>query len=152
MKKLTAKQQAFVTNKVAGCTNRDAALAAGYSVAAASTTADKLMAMPAIRSAIKAASPSVATKPGAVPVMPRKHYPDAMSYLMDTMNHPQLPIALRMDAAKALLPYQHARLGEQGKKEKAKDRAHKLTTGKRGTFAPKQPPNLQIVSTITPVN
>lgn len=138
MKQLTDKQRAFVAAKQAGCTNRDAAIAAGYSVAAASTTADKLMANPAIRKELK--EPAKVT-PG-IPDMPRKHYADSLSFLQDVMNHASLPIAVRADAAKQLLPYQHARMGEQGKKEKAKDRAHKVAGGK---FTPKRPPQLTVV-------
>lgn len=144
MSKLTQKQQEFIANKIAGVTNRDAAIAAGYAVAGAAVAADKLMRNPAVRSAIKAATPAVDIKSG-MPTMPRAKYADAMTFLRDVMNHAQLPIAMRADAAKQLLPYQHARIGEQGKKQSAKDRAAKLA-GKRGPFAPKKaPPKLRVV-------
>lgn len=148
MKDLTPKQRQFVANKAAGCTNRDAAISAGYSVAAASSTADKLMVNPAIKSAIKAATkaaPGVDAKSGA-PTMPKANYTDSMEFLKDAMNHKGLPIALRGDYAKALLPYQHARLGETGKKEKAKDRAREIASGRRHKFTPKQPPQLRVVT------
>jgi phage terminase small subunit len=146
MAKLTVKQQAFVANKVAGVVNRDAAIAAGYAVAGASVAADKLMHNPAIRAAIKAATKGEGvTMPADKPTMPRKHYADAKEFLVDVMNHHLLPIAMRADAAKQLLPYQHARMGEQGKKEKAKERARELT-GKRGLFTPKQPPTMRIIT------
>ena len=146
---LTQKQRAFAENKAAGMTNRDAAVSAGYGVAAANQTATKLMAHPGIRSAIKAATkatPGVDTKS---PTMPRKRYEDPMTFLQDVMNHAGLPIAVRADAAKQLLPYQHARLGEQGKKEKAKERAHKLAeqSGKRKRLQPMSPPQLRVVKT-----
>jgi phage terminase small subunit len=143
MKNLTAKQQAFVANKVAGCTNRDAAISAGYSVTAASSTADKLMAMPAIRAAIKRA-PGVDTK-SAPPALLRGKYKDSMALLIDAMNCDKLPIGARIDCAKALLPYQHARMGETGKKEKAKDRAREIARSGRNKFATKQPPQLHLV-------
>ena len=143
MKKLTEKQRQFVTNKAAGCTNRDAAVSAGYSVAAASSTADKLMAMPAIRAALKATG-GVDTKPANVPKMPKAHYANAMAFLIDAMNLASLPLAMRVDAAKALLPYQHARMGEQGKKEKANEKARGIARG-RSKFAAKQPPQLTVV-------
>ena len=147
MKQLTQKQQDFITNKAAGVTNRDAAIAAGYAVAGAAVAADKLMRNPAVRAAIKAATKGVqpvATKSG-VPTMPKTNYGDAMTFLADVMNHVGLPIAMRADAAKQLLPYQHARMGEVGKKETAKNRARKIV-GKRGAFQPKQPPQLRVVS------
>jgi phage terminase small subunit len=144
MAKLTAKQQAFVSNKAAGVTNRDAAIAAGYAVAGAEVAAGKLMRNPAIRKAIKAATKDAHptdTKSNA-PVMPRAKYTDAMTFLKDVMNHAGLPIAMRADAAKQLLPYMHARLGEVGKKEKAKDRARVLS-GQR--FRPNAPPTLHAI-------
>ena len=141
--KLTEKQRQFVANKIAGCTNRDAAIAAGYSVAAASSTADKLMAMPAIRAALKA-TPASDGKPAGTQ-MPKAHYADPIAFLTDVMNHAQLPIAVRADAAKQLLPYKHARLGELGKKEKAKENATKIARG-RSKFATKAPPVLRVVN------
>lgn len=144
MKELTEKQRQFVSNKVAGVANRDAAIAAGYAVAGAAVAADKLMRNPVVRTAIKVATPTVTTS--GVPTMPRKHYADALLFLRDVMNHSQLPIAMRADAAKQLLPYQHARMGEQGKKEKAKERAYAIAGSGRAKFAPKTaPPPMRII-------
>lgn len=136
--KLTEKQRQFVVNKAAGCTNRDAAIAAGYAVGSASAAADKLMAMPAIRAAIKAGAPSVDAKTSA-PTMPRESYDDPKSFLLDVMNLGSLPIAVRADAAFKLMPYMHARMGETGKKESAKDKARDIARG-RSKFATKAPP------------
>lgn len=145
MSNLTAKQRAFVVNKAAGVQNRDAAIAAGYAVAAADVTAAKLLKKPAIVSAIKAATKAQGVDiDSGQPSMPSDKYADAMSFLVDVMNHTKLPIAQRADAAKQLLPYHHARIGEAGKKEKAKDRAHALVGG-RAKFAPKGAPQLRVV-------
>lgn len=146
MTKLTDKQLAFVVNKAAGVANRDAAIAAGYAVAGAAVAADKLMRNPAIRSAIKAAAkptPGVDTK-AAAPVMPRDKYADPKAFLLDVMNLGTLPIAVRADAAKQLLPYMHARMGETGKKETAKEEAKKIARGNR-KFATRAPPQLSVV-------
>lgn len=149
MKKLTDKQQAFVANKAQGCTNRDAAISAGYAVGSASVAADKLMAMPAIRAALKAAgkaTPGVDTKTVNTPTMPRAKYSDPISFLEDVMNHQQLPVAMRADAAKQLLPYKHARMGETGKKATKKENAQAIARGnaqkpKREIFATRAPPS-----------
>ncbi len=138
--RLTEKQRLFVVNKQAGCTNRDAAVAAGYAVGSASAAADKLMAMPAIRAALK--QPVDAKL--VTPKMPREKYTDAKQFLLDVMNLATLPIAMRVDAAKQLLPYQHARMGETGKKEKANEKARGIARGKH-KFATKQPPQLTVV-------
>lgn len=148
MNKLTEKQRQFVTNKAAGVTNRDAAIAAGYAVAGAAVAADKLMRNPAIRTAIKAATKCVGVAtPGAEKnAMQRDSYDDPKTFLEDVMNHPHLPIAMRSDAAKQLLPYVHARLGETGKKEKAKENARQITAAGRNKFAPiKSPPNMHVI-------
>ena len=149
MKQLTEKQLQFVANKAAGCTNRDAALSAGYSVAAASSTADKLLAMPAIRAALKAAGKDTPSAPASAHKLPREHYDDPKDMLLDVMNMGALPIAIRADAAKQLMPYCHARVGELGKKEKAKDKAMDVVGGKVGKradgkpkFAPGRAPNV----------
>lgn len=145
MTKLTTKQQAFIANKIAGVANRDAAIAAGYSVAGASVAADKLMRHPGVRTAIQAATNSDArTKASSAPAMPRARYDDSKAFLLDVMNHGQLPLAVRADAAKQLLPYQHARLGDKGKKEKASERAAEVA--RRGVkFTPKVPPTLGVI-------
>jgi phage terminase small subunit len=67
MTQFTEKQQAFVDNKSAGVTNREAAIAAGYASTAAAVTAAKLMRRPDINAAIKTAS-----KPGSVVTTPRQ--------------------------------------------------------------------------------
>jgi phage terminase small subunit len=147
VKQLTEKQRLFVSNKAGGCTNRDAAIAAGYAVGSASQAAEKLMAMPSIRAALKAATKAtggVDIKPANVSKMPKANYPNAMAFLIDAMNLASLPIAMRVDAAKALLPYQHAKLGETGKKEAANEKARKIARG-RHKFATKQPPQLTVV-------
>lgn len=142
MKQLTEKQQAFVANKSAGVPNREAAIAAGYAPNAADVTAAKLLRRADIKSAIKAGSVKVTT--AATHTMPSKHYTDSLKFMVDAMNNPQLPVAMRFEAAKALLPYQHARLGEKGKKESAKDRAQAIAG--KAKFSPKgAPPTLRIV-------
>lgn len=144
MKKLTDKQQAFVALKIAGVTNRDAAISAGYSVASAAVAADKLMNNPAVRAAIKGSQAAIGNKPAAV-TMPRETYAEPMAFLMDVMNHQGLPMAVRAEAAKQLLPYHHARKGESGKKEKADQRARDVVDQPRARFAPTRPPRFHTI-------
>lgn len=141
MTAMTKKQQAFVTHKVAGCTNRDAAIAAGYAPGSAAQAGDRLAKHPAVRKAISAATkagPGVDTKT-STPAMPRSKYNDPKSFLLDVMNLDGLPIAVRADAAFKLMPYMHARMGETGKKESAKEKARDIARG-RHKFATKVPP------------
>lgn len=149
MKKTTAKQQAFIDNKLAGCTNRDAAIAAGYSVSTASSTADKLMQHPAVRAALKAEGKIATRGASAAPRLPREQYDDPKDMLLDVMNMGALPIAVRADAAKQLMPYMHARIGEKGKKDSALEKAKGVVGGKsqaradgQPKFAPGRAPNV----------
>lgn len=158
MKKLTDKQQAFATNKAAGLTHREAAIAAGYAINSAAVAATQLMARTDIKAAIKAAKKTVgfdADSKGddaidAKNAMPKASYSDPISFLEDVMNHKLLPLAMRADAAKQLLPYKHARIGEAGKKQNATDRAKEIANGgKKGdkhAFAKKEAPPLRVVN------
>ena len=153
MSKLTKKQQAFATNKAQGCTNRDAAIAAGYAPGSAAQAGDRLAKHPAVRNAIKGATktvPGVDTKTVNAPAMPRANYGDPITFLEDVMNHAQLPVAMRADAAKQLLPYKHARMGETGKKQTKKENAQAIARGDAGRprkdrFATRAPPSLSVV-------
>jgi phage terminase small subunit len=151
-RKLTAKQQAFVDGKACGLNNRDAAIAAGYPPNSAAQTATKLMQHPSVRLALRNFK-KVSTEKGhakhseddGASVLKAK-YASSLDFMIDAMNNPKLPPGVRFDAAKQLLPYQHARIGESGKKEKAKDRAHAVTGTTRGKFTPKAaPPALKVV-------
>lgn len=92
----------------------------------------------ALHAATKA-TPGVDMK-SAAPKMPRDKYTDAKAFLLDMMNLDGLPIAVRTDAAKQLLPYMHARMGETGKKETKRQNAAVIARG-RHKFATKPPPS-----------
>jgi hypothetical protein len=50
---------------------------------------------------------------------------------------------MRKDAAKDLMAYKHARVGEKGKKETANDEAHHIARGsKPSKFKTQKPPSL----------
>lgn len=151
-RKLTAKQQLYVDGKICGLNNRDAAIAAGYPPNSAAQTATKLMQHPSVRLALRNAK-KVSTGKGHAkhseddePSVLKAKYASSLDFMESAMNNPKLPVGVRFEAAKQLLPYQHARIGEAGKKEKAKDRAHAITGGGRGKFSPKvAPPALKLV-------
>lgn len=66
---------------------------------------------------------------------------DAKAYLLAVMNDNDQDMRLRVDAAKALLPYQHKRIGDQGKKDERQDAAKKAGAGK---FKPAEAPKLVV--------
>ena len=63
---------------------------------------------------------------------------DAKTFLMALMNDSQTDIRLRLEAAKCLMPYQHAKPGEAGKKDNQAAAAQRVITS--GKFAASAPP------------
>lgn len=142
MTTFTEKQRKFIENKAAGAKHEEAAIAAGYAPKAAQVAASKLMRRDDVKAAIEEAKKAL---PVATPtdVMPRTSYADPMHFLEDAMNNGKLPLLMRLDAAKCLLPYKHARMGELGKKASAKERAETLTMTSR--FRTKTPPKFRTI-------
>jgi phage terminase small subunit len=147
MPNLTEKQAAFVSGKLAGLPHREAVIHAGYSEMGADQTATKLMRHPGIKAALKAGKRKAPAARGdsepedgegesamlARNAMPRSEYEDPRDFLMDMMNHKQLPIAVRGKAALDLMPYMHGKVGEKGKKASAKERAQDIASGGEGS-------------------
>ena len=69
-------------------------------------------------------------------------FKDPKDFLLAAMNDPETEQRLRIDAAKALMPFVHQKLGEGGKKD-AKDDAAKRAANK---FAVTAPPKLKVVN------
>ena len=65
---------------------------------------------------------------------------DSLAYLRQVLNDPQAPMKYKIDAAKELAKYEHAKVAAQGKKE-AEQAAADAVAGKR--FQPMRPPNPQ---------
>jgi phage terminase small subunit len=63
---------------------------------------------------------------------------DPIDFLRSIMNNVEIDGRLRVDAAKALMPYLHQRKGDKGKKE---ERAEKAKAVSSGRFAPAAPPS-----------
>jgi phage terminase small subunit len=59
--------------------------------------------------------------------------PDPQKFLLDLMNDPAADPRMRLEAAKALMPFMHGKPGASGKKEERAQAAKKAGTGK---FAP----------------
>lgn len=157
---MTPKQCAFIANKAAGMTNEAAAIAAGYSPNGAKVAANTILKKPGVKAAIKKAAAKVVPSDnditrtlaqnllGVPPTddgMPRSQYADSKDFLVDTMNNRAIPFAQRQKAATDLMPYQHARIGEKGKKENKHDAAKEIHGGK---FKPQKSPTLATVTSI----
>jgi phage terminase small subunit len=62
---------------------------------------------------------------------------DALEFLLGVMVNDALDMRLRIDAAKAMMPFTHSKIGDTGKKENKATAAKKTA---RGKFAPSDPP------------
>jgi phage terminase small subunit len=79
------------------------------------------------------ARPGAGRPPKPPPKAPESDSEDAKTFLIGVMTDAKVDARLRIDAAKALLPYQHQKIGEAGKKE-GKQAAAKVAGA--GRFAP----------------
>jgi phage terminase small subunit len=64
------------------------------------------------------------------------HYDDPAKFLKAVMNDSMTDAKVRVDAAKALMPYEHQKLGEGGKKDQQKQAAQEVGAGKYAASAP----------------
>lgn len=151
---LTAKKRLFADAVLAGKANKDAAIEAGYSAATASAAGSRLVKdrdvalyLAAHRIQHESKPKSVPPKPGAAPnavdfdLGAMTTFTDPKAFLVAAMNDGRTEPKLRVDAAKALMPFVHAKLGEAGKKDVKADAAKKAGTGK---FASAAPPKLVV--------
>lgn len=148
---LTAKKRKFADAVLAGKSNKDAAIAAGYSPATASAAGsrlvkDKDVALYIAANRVQKGSnagdqsqqPAPAQKPDGFDLEAMTNFTDPKAFLIAAMNDSRTEPKLRIDAAKALMPFVHKRLGEGGKKEQRDEAAKKVAS----RFAPAAPPRL----------
>lgn len=139
---LTGKLKAFAEAILQGKTNREAAVAAGWSEKTASAAGARAAKNPGVIEHVKSRR---AATPAGEPVKPPPppfdinvaiRYADPQSFLLTAMNDAELDPKQRIEAAKALMPFMHKKLGEGGKKEEKAEAAKKVA----GRFAPAPPP------------
>lgn len=144
MSQLTEQQRKYAEARFAGLGKRDAALAAGCPEKTASQAGSRLEKHPNVvahLARLKGAESDAIPAAGrdAQPALSAgEFYEDPIDFLRAVMNDRTEDRKMRLQAATALLPYTHQKLGEGGKKdqrEKAADGAA------RGRFAPAPPPS-----------
>ena len=150
---LTGKKRLFAEALLAGKSNKQAALAAGYSAASASAAGSRLakdkdvldhLGRKAAKSANAAVAPEqaefVEENAAAFDLTAALTHRDPRVFLLAAMNDVELEPKLRIDAAKALMPFEFAKKGESsGKKEEAAAKAKAAGAGK---FGRREPPKL----------
>lgn len=149
---LTGKRKAFADAVLSGKSNRDAAIAAGYSAKTASAAGSRLVKDPKVAEYLKEHKKTSRKAPAAAVSAPAPAPPqfkpfdlasalshaDPKAFLLAAMNDLNLDPKLRIDAAKAVMPFMHSKLGEGGKKEQREAEAKKVAS----RFASAAPPKL----------
>lgn len=136
---LTAKKKAFAQAKHDGADNKEAAIFAGYSPETASQAGSRLAKDPDVNAHIERlkinTEVKAETKPEPRPIITKKDIENAgsradpLKFLEEIWTDPVEDMKLRMDAAKAALPYFHGKVAEKGKKETQADDAKAAATG-----------------------
>jgi len=154
---LNETQELFFKATLRGEKPEQAAISAGLSAKTAKAAGHRMRKHPAIVAAL--ATIGIGTKPAPTakttsteespePDIITVEIPetdDPKVFLAALMNCPKAGVKARLEAAKALLPFEHAKMGEKGKKEKLTDAAKGVSAG--GRFALAAPPKLVVNNT-----
>lgn len=134
---LTSKKQRFADAKLAGASNKDAAIQAGYSPATASPAGARLVKDPDVVAYLGKAKSKV--EPRREVETP--HDPagggaaderDPLKFLEGVMTGAIEANITQVRAAMAMLPFVHQKLGEGGKKEQKQAAAEGVSGGRFG--------------------
>lgn len=142
---LTDKKRRFAAALRSGASNKEAAIAAGYSEKTAAQAGSRLAKDPdvlaeLVRKEHVEQAKAEAKAQGREVNLPDlgKMYSDPKDFLMALMNDGAEDVKLRLEAAKTLMPVFHAKKDSAGKKAAAQEQAEKVAS----RFAPAPPPRL----------
>lgn len=144
---LTEQQRKYAEARFEGLSKRDSALAAGCPAKTASQAASRLEKHPNVIAhlarlkAVESEEVEGAGRDAEPPGLELKFFEDPKDLLRDAMNDRLLDAKTRIQAAVALLPYEHQKKGESGKKEQ---QARAAEGAARGRFAPGEAPASQL--------
>lgn len=160
---LNEAQQKFVEATLRGEGPKAAAIAAGLSESTAASAGSRMRKHPKIIAALEAIGFSTPGAPLVVklPVQqsskledaevspedfgdPLPETTDSVEFLEAVLAHPNVPLGRRMEAAKLLMPFQHGKVGDKGKKQEKADGA-KATAAGDNAYATRKPPALKSV-------
>jgi phage terminase small subunit len=159
---LNESQELFFKATLRGEKPEQAAISAGLSAKTAKAAGHRMRKHPAIVAALAAVGIQTKGAPTAKPTLdgPSEESESAADFatveiaetddpkvfLTSLMNCPKAGVKARLEAAKALLPYDHSKLGDKGKKETKADGAKELS-GARSTYGSRKPPRLVVSNT-----
>mgnify|MGYP002717758506 CR=1 FL=1 len=156
---LSEKMKKFAQAVVDGLSNKEAAISAGYAEKTASQAGSKLRKDPEIivyiekLKADKEGRSLTSEKPKVKPIEASSYEDedpiedqystdDPLDFLINVMKNGGNEMMLRVNAARAALPYVHGKVAEKGKKETKEDAAKKATQGgKFGTLNSQMKPS-----------
>lgn len=154
---LNPTDEKFLAATLRGATPEEAAIAAGLSEKTARVAGARLRKKPAIVEALAAigiATPGAPTagpkvthsepEPEEEPIDDLPKTEDSLEFLEAVVANPRIPLGRRMEAAKTLLPFQHAKIGDKGKKETKADGAKQTAAG-GDAYSTRKPPSLKAV-------
>jgi phage terminase small subunit len=154
---LNPTDEKFLQATLRGATPEEAAIAAGLSEKTARVAGARLRKKKCIVEALAvigistpgapAAGPAVThseSEPEEEPIDDLPKTEDSLEFLEAVVANPRIPLGRRMEAAKTLLPFQHAKIGEKGKKAtKAEGAANAAAEGNK--FGARSAPALKAV-------
>lgn len=155
---LDPTRQKFVESTLRGNGPKQAAIDAGLSDKTAASAGSRLRKDPKVVAALAAIGFSTPGAPLSVktpaPQSSQSEEPepteedlgeplpettDSIEFLEAVVAHPKMPLGRRIEAAKTLLPFQHAKIGEKGKKETKADGA-KAAAQQGNAYGSRRPP------------
>lgn len=132
---LTDKKRRFADALKSGATQKDAAIQAGYSAKTAAQAGSRLAKDPDVLAHIGRKEAIIEAKQQAKADGKTfdigslsKMYADPADFLKAVMNDVSEDVKLRVDAAKVLMQYTHAKPGEKGKKQERQEAAEKVAS------------------------
>lgn len=155
---LNEKQELFFKAILRGEKPPQAAISAGLSPKTASAAGHRMRKHPAIVAALAAVG--IGTTPGAnakpsdtgdesepeIVTVEIEQTDDPKVFLTALMNCPKAGVKARLEAAKALLPFEHSKMGEKGKKVTKEEGAKELAGGGHA-YGSRRPPKLVVNNT-----
>lgn len=155
---LNPTDEKFLQATLRGATPEEAAIAAGLSEKTARVAGARLRKKKCIVDALAVigistpgapvAGPTVThseSEPEEEPIDDLPKTEDSLEFLEAVVANPRIPLGRRMEAAKTLLPFQHAKIGEKGKKVTKAEGAKEMAE-EGNTFGARKAPKLHAVN------
>ena len=155
---LNATDEKFLQATLRGATPKEAAIAAGLSEKSARVAGARLRKKKVIVDALAVIGIQTPGAPAQVPTathtepeqeevadigLPQTE--DSLEFLEAVVANPNIPLGRRLEAAKTLLPFQHAKIVESGKKKTKQEGAKELAE-EGNTFGARKAPKLHAVT------